>query len=261
MAKDKFDELIERAKQDSKDDFLRFVKDIYGVDESIFDNIWEVPVIASWEGDTLVNTPLSTKTEEELIDIVDEFIANQLGKANACFISLDKLAVEFTVEELEEWQKKIDSGELKLDYNAIIIYNERELQKFYKELSNNKSKTQEELDQIFVNYVKGDITHERCHLNANSLVVEVRDNKFVSEEINGSETSSWEIDDSIGIEKSDQSGYLEEDEILFDSLALMKRYEFRNEVLVDTLSQMMSDYEEGDTIEDCLFRIIDLVLE
>lgn len=248
MDKDKFDELIERAKQGSKDDFLRFVTGIYGVDECVFDHMWEIPVIAPWDGDSLVTMPLSTKTEDEILDIVDEFIANELEDADGCFISLDKMAVEFTDEELEEWQKKLDSGELKLDYNAIIVYNESELQKQYKELvkansTKDKPKTQEELDQIFVDYVKGVITHERCHLNANYLVTEVRNNEFASEEINGSEISSWEQDDILtgkGNSRVDQADYSD-----------------RNEVLVDTLRQMMNNYQEGDSIEDCLFRIIE----
>ena len=247
MDKDKFYELIERAKQGSKDDFLRFVTAVYGVDECVFDHIWDIPVMAPWDGDTLVTTSLSTKTEDELLDIVDEFIANELEDAEGCFISLDKMAVEFTDEELEEWQKKLDSGELKLDYNAIIVYNESEFQKQYKELikansTKAKPKTQEELEQIFVDYVKGVITHERCHLNANYLVTEVRNNEFISEEINGSEISSWEQDDLITGKRNarvDQADYSD-----------------RNEVLVDTLRQMMNNFQEGDTIEDCLFRII-----
>lgn len=248
MNKDKFDELIERAKQGSKEDFLKFVSGVYGVDECVFDHMWDVPVIAPYDGDTLVTTSLSTKTEDELLDIVDEFIASELEDAEGCFISLDKMAVEFTDEELEEWQNKLDSGELKLDYNAIIVYNESELQKQYRELlkansEKSQPKTQEELDQIFVDYVKGVITHERCHLNANYLVTEVRNNEFVSEEINGSEISSWEQDDLITGKRSsrvDQTDYSD-----------------RNEVLVDTLAQMMSNYQEGDTVEDCLFKIIE----
>lgn len=248
MEKEKFDKLIERAKQGSKDDFLRFVTGIYSVDENVFDFLWDIPVIAPYDGDTLVTTSLSTKTEDELLDIVDEFIASELEDAEGCFISLDKMAVEFTDEELEEWQNKLDSGELKLDYNAIIVYNESELQKQYRELlkansEKSQPKTQEDLDQIFVDYVKGVITHERCHLNANYLVTEVRNNEFVSEEINGSEISSWEQDDLITEKRSsrvDQTDYSD-----------------RNEVLVDTLAQMMSNYQEGDTVEDCLFKIIE----
>ena len=248
MDKEKFDELIERAKQGSKEDFLKFVTGIYGVDECVFDHMWDVPVIAPWDGDALVTTPLSTKTEGELLDIVDEFIANQLGDADGCFISLYKMAVEFTDEELEEWKKKLDSGELKLDYNAIIVYNESELQKQYRDLikensEKSKPKTQEELDQIFVDYVKGVITHERCHLNTNYYVTEIRNNEFVSEEINGAEISSWEQDDILngkGNTRVDQADYSD-----------------RNEVLIDTLRQMMNNYQEGDSVEDCLQKIIE----
>lgn len=248
MDKEKFDELIERAKQGSKEDFLKFVTGIYGVDECVFDHMWDVPVIVPWDGDALVTTPLSTKTEDELLDIVDEFIANQLEDADGCFISLDKMAVEFTDEELEEWKKKLDSGELKLDYNAIIVYNESELQKQYRDLikensEKSKPKTQEELDQIFVDYVKGVITHERCHLNANYYVTEIRNNEFVSEEINGAEISSWEQDDLLnekGDTRVDQADYSD-----------------RNEVLIDTLRQMMNNYQEGDSVEDCLQKIIE----
>ena len=246
MDKNKFDELIERAKQGSKDDFLRFATGIYGVDESMFNHIWEVPVIAPWEGDTLVTTALSTKTEDELLDIVDNFIANELGNEDGCFISLDKMAVEFTDEELEEWKKKLDSGELKLDYNAIIVYNDANLQKQYKELLQSdsaKTKSQEELEKVFVEYVKGVITNERCHLNANYYVTEVKNNEFSSEEINGSDMSSWEQDDHITGKK--------------DTRVDQTDYSDRNEVLVDTLSQMMNNYQEGDSIEECLFKIIE----
>ena len=257
MDKDKFNELIERAKQGSKDDFLRFVTGIYGVDECIFDYMWDVPVIAPWNGDTLVTTSLSTKTEDELLDMVDEFIANQLGDAEGCFISLDKMALEFTEEELEEWQEKLDRGELKLDYNAIIVYNESELQKQYKELVKEnsskgkpKTKTQEELEQLFVDYVKGVITHERCHLNANYLVTEV--DKYMDEGVEKAELSSSEVN-GASLTNIEQSNIITSGR---DTVIINKYNDERNEVLVDTLSKMMNSYQEGDSIEDCLLRII-----
>lgn len=240
--------LIEKAKQGSKEDFLRFVTGIYGVNECVFEHIWDVPVIAPWDGDTLVTTPLSTKTEDEILDMVDEVIDNELGNADGCFISLNKMASEFTNAELKEWQEKLDSGELKLDYHSIIVYNESKLQKEYKELLKENSakaqpKTPEEVDQIFVDYVKGVITHERCHLNASYYVTEVIDNEFVSEEINGAEISFREFDDIITGKR--------------DTGANLDGYQERNEVLVDTLSHMMNNYQKGDKIEDCLFRIIE----
>lgn len=248
MDKDKFDKLIERAKQDSKEDFLKFVTGIYGVDECVFDHIWDVPVIKPGEGDALITTSLSTKTEDELLDIVNEFIAQQLGDSDGCFISLNKMNSEFTDEELEEWKEKIDNGDLKLDYNAIIVYNEYELQQQYEDLikanyEKEKQKTPEELDQIFLDYVNGIITHERCHLNANYFVTAVRNNEFVSEEINGAELS-----------------FLEEDDLLTkneNTIARSTIYRNRNEVLIDTLRQMMNNYQEGNSVEDCLFKIIE----
>ena len=207
MYKQKFDKLIEIAKQDSKDDFLRFVTGIYGIDKCVFNHIWNVPIIAPFDENTLITTSLSTKTEDELLDIVDEFIASELGNADGCFILLNKLAVKFTLEELEEWQEKLDTE--KLDYNAIIVYNEPKLKKQYNELletnsAKEKPKTEEEIDQIFVEYVKGVITNEICLLNANYLV----------------------------------------------------KNEKRSKILVDILRRMINIYHDGDSIEDCLFRII-----
>lgn len=253
MDKDKFDKLIEKAKQDSKEDFLRFVTGIYGVDKCVFDHIWDVPVIAPWDGDTLITTALSTKTEDELLEILDEFIADELADEDGCFISLDKLKGEFTEEELEEWQNK-SVGE-KLNYNAIIVYNTSQLQKLYKELIKENSaklepKTQEELDQSFVDYVKGVITHERCHLNANYLVTEVdkymekgvEKAELIFSEVNGASLTDIEQDDIITSER--------------DSAIIYKYNRERNEVLVDTLRQMMNNYQVGDSVEDCLLRII-----
>ncbi len=255
MNKDKFNELLEKSKQDSKNDFLRFVTGIYNVDECVFDHIWEVPIIAPYEGDALITTSLSTKTEDELLDIVDEFIAAELGDEDGCFISLSKMESLFSDEELEEWKKKLDNGEINLDYNAIIVYNESQLQKQYKELIkansvNANPKTQEEIDQIFVDYLKGVITHERCHLNANYLVIEL--DKFVNEGTEEIEIATSEVN---GVSLTDKE---ESDIITADTdTAIINKYNAeRNEVFIDTLRQMMNNYQEGDSVEDCLYKII-----
>lgn len=245
MEEDRFYELMEKAKQESKEDFLRFATNVYGVDESLFDHLWEVPVIAPWDGDKFVTTSLSTKTKEEILEIVDEFIDSELEDADGCFIPLEKMEIEFTDEELEEIKTKLDRGELKLDYDAIIVYNETKLKKQYKELlqeNSTKGKSQEKVDKIFLNYLKSIITHERCHLNVSYLINEVRNNNFVSEEINGAEISSWEEDDLVAEKRN-------------TIIEQFKRTE-RNEVFVDTLSQMINKYQEGDSIEDCLYKII-----
>lgn len=245
---DTFKELIKKSERKSKEDFLKFVTGIYGVDESFFEHIWDVPVIAPYENDSIITTSLSTKSKDDLLDILDEFVDNELGDSDGCFIDLSKIESEFSDKELEEWLHKLNSGEVQQCYNAIIVYNDLQLRKKYKEFMQDNSKSnvpknQEELEQIFIDYINGVITHERCHLNANYLVTEVRDAKFVSETINGSEISSWDYDDLV-------TGKVQ-------SRIDATDYADRNEVLIDTLSQMMNNYQDGDTVEDCLYRIID----
>lgn len=143
-------ELIEKAKQEAKENFLGFVKGIYKIDECVFEHLWNEPVVAIYEE----------------------------------------------------------------------LYNESNLQKKYEEFynSNLKStqpKTQEELDKYFVNYLKEIITRERCYLNANYYNTE-----------------------NIQL-KAD----------IFD-------YRNQKEILVDILSKMMNNYQEGYSIEDCLHKII-----
>ena len=167
-------------KQKSKEDFLRFVTGIYGVDECVFDHIWEIPVIAPWDGNTLVKTSLSTKTKDELVKMIDGFIGSELGDEYGCFISLSKMRQKFTKAELNEWNEKLNNGELKLDYNAIIVYNEPKFYELY-EMFMEQGKdfdeplSQEDIDNAFVRDIKETITHERCHLNANCLVTEIKE--------------------------------------------------------------------------------------
>ena len=285
MDKNKFDELIERANKGSKDDILKFVTGVYDVDEDLYDYMWKVPVIASYNGDTLITTPLAYKAEDELLDIIDEFIDYELGEDDGCFISLDKMQDRFyTDEEFKKWLENSDQDvtnvydgldpkkrelELKkkykefvnnefgkwyknLGFNSIIVYSESELQKKYKELENSKNKTntQEELYQIFENYVKGVITHERCHLNANYFITEL--DEYIDEGMKKTELTSSEVN-GASLTNIEQSNIITSGE---DTAIINKYNEERNEVLVDTLSQMMIVYQEGDSIEDCLFKII-----
>ena len=285
MSKDKFDELIERANKDSKDDILKFAKGVYDIDEEFYDYMWNVPVIASYAGDTLLAMPLCYKTEDELLDIIDIFIADELGNEDGCFTSLDKMQdIFYTDEVFKKWIDNLEKEQFKdyarlepkkrefelkkkfkefinnefgkwyesLGYNSIIVYNAAKIQKEYKELLKSKTKanTQEELDQIFVDYVKGIITHERCHLNANYFVTEV--DKYTEEGMDKAELSSSEVN-CASLTNIEQSNIITSGK---DTAIINKYNEERNEVLVDTLAQMMNNYQKGDSVEDCLFRII-----
>lgn len=242
----RFEELIEKAKEDSKQDFIRFVKGIYNVEDYVFEHLWKVPVIAPYEADTIIESTLTTKSEDDIIEILDESINEELGASDGCFIYLDKLAVNFEIEEIEEWKNKIERGEVKQDCNAIIVYNERELRKLYKEAIKKvgQGKTQEEQDNKFLEYVKKVITHERCHLNSNYLTMEKEGSEEYAGYVNAASLTDIEVD-GITDDKS------------MDTAIINKYNNERNEVLVDTLSQIMSKYEEGNTIEEVLYKILE----
>ena len=139
MDKNKFDELIERANKGSKDDILKFVTGVYDVDEDLYDYMWKVPVIASYNGDTLITTPLAYKAEDELLDIIDEFIDYELGEDDGCFISLDKMQDRFyTDEEFKKWLENSDQDVTNVYDGLDPKKRELELKKKYKEFVNNE---------------------------------------------------------------------------------------------------------------------------
>lgn len=211
---DRFKELVEKAKLDSKKEFLKFVTGVYRVDKCVFEHIWDIPVIGLYEETTEFIMPLSSKNKDELLDVLEEYIKEKIGNNNSCFIYLNEMENVFTQEEIEEWQKELYSGEVKQNYDAIIVYNEAKLRKKYKDLiqTNSKaniSKSQEDLDRIFTDYVKGIITYEICYLNANYLI------------------------------KSSDADYIEE-----------------NKILIDILRQIVDNYKNGLTVEECLYSVI-----
>ena len=246
MDSKEINEIIEIAKQESKEDFLRFVKGIYDVDENMFDHIWKVPVIEKNNGKSIIETELSTKTKDELSDIIEGVIKHELGKSDGCLISFSRFESEFTKEEINEWREKVDNEEVKSDYNAIIIYDEQKLRKIYTEFLEEKSVnelkvTKEKIKKAFIKCVKDLINHERCHLNANCMTEQMKsDGSTELEEINGVEASLIDIDNLLSKREFNMEG----------------NNENRNEVFVDTLNKMMANYQEGDTIEDCLYKVI-----
>lgn len=254
--------MIEKAKENSKQNFLRFVKGIYNVDESVFEHLWEVPVIDKFQGDTLIR-PLEDEEEyDELLDKIDEFFDEEIGNKEACFIYVDKMEGFLTEEEedlLNDWKSRVkDPG------GAVIVYDGAKLKDMYKTelLQENKKsknpKSKEELDEIFLKYLTGTIQHERCHLNASTLEIksdyhedyiyhgkEDTEHTDDIEYINGGEVSSYEIDD-----------FVKETKNIGNSFGYLDNYNNRNDVLVDTLAQMMNYYQEGDSINDCLDKIL-----
>lgn len=217
---DRFRELVKKAKLDSKKEFIKFATGVYGVDECIFEHILDIPVIGLYEEISEFIIPLSTKSKDELLDILEEYIKEKIGNNNSCFIYLNEMEIVFTQEEIEEWQKELYSDEAKHNYDAIIVYNETKLRKKYKELIKNNSNgdisnSQEDVDKIFTEYVKGIITYEICNLNADYL-----------------------IKSEQNLKNSDLD-YMEE-----------------RRILIDILKQIVNIYEKGLSVEECLYNVL-----
>ena len=83
---DNFDELINKAKDLSKESFLKFAKNIYGVGEDVFEHLWRIPIVASHEANSIIATTLSSKDQEEIHRILDECIECELEDHVAAFV-------------------------------------------------------------------------------------------------------------------------------------------------------------------------------
>lgn len=272
-----FNELIEKSKELSKKKFLDFAKAIYNIDESVFDHLWTIPIIASYAGDALISTTLSTKGEDDILDILDNAIAEHLGNSEATFISFESLSEKFDDNEIEEYRQKINNNELTEDFNAFITYNESALKKQFKELIQKNDKNAyklnlEELEKNFIEYAAKIFTHEICHLNANTLQMtltpfpeaeEIDYDMYYKEKL--IDFNSKDIKDGTlppkGYYTTEELNGAEEphEEIINDKKQfsdLKNPYSNENEVLLETFSDMIFAYKEGDNIEDCLLKVL-----
>lgn len=233
-----FKKLIEKAKELSKEKFIAFAKGIFDTDAEVWEHLWKVPIFSNCEVENIIATTLSTKSKEEISEILEYCIQDEIGESEAVFIPFYKFSSEFSEEEIKEYKEKVEDEIIKEEYEAVIVYNEDDLKEQLEELIEENSKktspkSQEELNELFIKYVAAIFNHERCHLNANTLVCDTKTPEL-DELVNGAEISLSEIGKNMGI------------------LASTKR----NEVLIDTLSEMMMNYEKGDSIEDCLNKIM-----
>jgi len=233
-----FDEIIAKAQEISKEKFLKFAKGIYGIDEDTFKHLWEVPIIPTYKCDEIISTTLSTKNEDDIIEILDEVIEDEINNY-AVFIPFQRFYLEFEDEEIAEYRKKLENGEIEEKYNSVIVYDEAALKKLYRDELKKKTneKSLEDFNNGFANFVASIFTHERCHLNANTLVCDTKNIEIDDLQINGGEIF---IDANEGTTPYD-----------------IEKWEQRNEVLIETLASMIHNYEYGDTVKDCLYKIIE----
>lgn len=228
---DKFEELIEKAKKDSKDSFLRFAKGIYDVDESFFDHIFEVPVLGRYDSDELATTSLSTKTEDELYEIINQEInRDDMWESDdvAIYVNLDEID-DLSESEKSEWYNLINC-------NAAIIYNNSFFENAIKADSSKLS--EKEVFDKYQHILSDTLTHERIHINNAYLDIDLENN--TSESLNGAEAN-------LRYDIEDIDDYQEYESYWKDN----------NEVMVEIITRMMSNYENGDTLSKCLKKLIE----
>lgn len=228
---DKFEKIIEKAKQDSKDSFLRFATGIYGIDESFFDHLFEVPVLGRYDSDELATTSLSTKSEDELYEIVDQAInRDDMWKDGdvAKYVTLDEID-DLSESEKSEWYNLIR-------YNAAIIYNNSFFENAMKADSSKLS--EKEVFDKYQHILSDTLTHERIHINNAYLDIDLENG--TSESLNGAEANlRYDIEDA-------------------DKYQEYERYwEDNNEVMVETITRMISNYQNGDNLSECLKKLIE----
>ena len=269
MDKDKFDKLIERADQESKDDFLRFVTGIYGVDECVFKHIFEIPIISRYDTDEIVTTSISTKTEDELYRIVNSAINGENmwidGEDVAAYVNFDEIDYLNSYEKSELYDL--------IKYNAVIVYNDEFFKKAIDKDSNKLS--EEELYNKYKGKMKKAFTHERVHVN--NAYYDISLVKMTKEELDNERAIGFDENEEIFPynENADVFPYSEEDyyegmreeqqhsngaETINDDTDNIYDYEDywrdNNEVMVETIERMMANYEKGDTLIECLKKLI-----
>lgn len=273
MEEDKFYELVEKASQESKEDFLKFAKGIYGVDENIFEHIFGIPVIGRYDADEIVTTSLSTKTEDELLEMVNEAINGKdvwNDKEDvAKYFNLDE-SIKLNPQERIEWDNLIKE-------NTVIVYNNVLFNESIKADSSKLSK--EELYNKYKRIMKESITHERVHIN--NAYYDINLVKMTKQEIENEKELFFNEDEEILSYNEDAEvlpyskdayyeGMREEQQELNgaessprydidDSLEHEKYIDYwkdNNEVMVEAITQMMSNYENGDTLNKCLKKLL-----
>lgn len=268
MNREKIDELIEKAKQKSKEDFLRFVTDIYGVDEGVFEHIFEVPIISRYDAAEFADTSLSTKTDDELFEIVNEEINGEKiwddKEDIAKYINFDEIA-SLSKSERREWYDIIK-------YNAAIVYNDELITKRINRDSKKIPET--ELYEIYEKILKETLTHERVHIN--NAYYDINLKKMTGEEVEAEKAFSYdedkgeyEYEDILEyhgdghyqgmMEHEDELNGAEslEDDIDKNGFGYDDYWKENNEVMVEIITRMMSNYKTGDTLQECLKKVIE----
>lgn len=227
----KFNNIVEQAKVTSKERMSSFAKNLYNIDEEMLQHLWDVPIIDKNSVEEVF--PENLITDDFLIDL-EEAVEDQIGDSDAALISYEDITEYLIDNQLrDKYQNLVQSGTLNEKSDSFIAYDKIKLRQQYYETyfkALDKGIDEKVCDKLISDYISEVFIHERVHYNVDTLLENDKDGYAI---VNGA------------------------NKIIKDGSREDEEWENRNEVLVDTLAQMMNNYTEGDTIEDCLYKVIE----
>ena len=228
MEPSNFSEIVEDAKKLSKRKFIEFTYGIFGEDARDWSSLWNIPIIPTYECDTLINKELSEDEEDVVLDAIEETIESQIDSNTeaAC------IPFEYFMDPNGKIYDELIQDSIKNeDYSCAIFYYIPKLKELIKRFVKLEAEQTNygELKTKITNYIAKVFTHERCHANA---IYRIDENKTT---IYGARGIYDEVE-----EQEKYTFYIEQDE-----------------VLTDTVAMMMQRYKYGESIEDCLLKVIE----
>ena len=152
--------LFQEIEKISKNKFIKFVKDIYGYNEVIFKHIINIPVMSN-------EKIYKEKIFDGKENFIDECITEKMNKSEIGYIKFHEFEAKMTLEEIEEWQKLLNINNYEEEYDAIIIYNNKKIQKKYEEFKQKNKEEQDILNSAFASEIEKKIIYQLCDINFN----------------------------------------------------------------------------------------------
>lgn len=227
--------LIEQAKKLSKEKFLTFAENMYGIDRSKYDFLWQTQIVPMDDLSTIFPVDLTTYTTRSL----KSFIGEHIGDDDAVFIPHATFLNSLPDNARDEYLTGIQTGMHTQMYDSIILYNPQNLRELFDLIQSSGERhsiSQERINNDFVVEVSKIFGHEHIH-NANRHVP--------------SSTSELEVE-------SDQETLIRQGARLefSDDPNFKVQFENHDEVLTDVMAKIIKLYSPGDSIEDCLHKVI-----
>lgn len=216
-------ELIERAKSLSKEKIAAFCQEQYGMDPSLLEELWVTPIISTGECEELFFVQLENVGQDEMGDKIAECVDAELGDEPMAVIPTSDIISELPFEAINEYDSKVESGEIVPELDCAIVYDEEALVTMYEEhieAGTEAGYLKEQIEGIFLEDIAKHFTHERIHVITNKLIITYQDSE------------------KIGLE--DYNPVYQDD----------------SEVLIDTLARIISAHEPGQSIEDDLEKTL-----